>query len=104
MLTELDDIAAFTEAGRSQFEGDTKTQKAVVRSYEVIGEIAKRLPQTARESAPTIQWRLLIGFRDFLAHNYEKVALRTVWEAVEDLPNLRAAVEAMLRSLDEEDE
>jgi uncharacterized protein with HEPN domain len=59
-------------------------------------EIAKRLSQDARDKSPNINWRRLIGFRDFLAHNYEEVILEFVWKAVEDLPNLQSAVEALL--------
>jgi uncharacterized protein with HEPN domain len=44
----------------------------------------------------------LITFRDFLAHNYELIALRFVWAAVEDLSTLHAAVTAMLVNLDDE--
>jgi len=102
MLHELDDIAAFTTEGKTAFMTDAKTRKAVIRSYEVIGEICKRLPDDLRSANPQLDWRKLIGFRDFLAHHYEEVLLNFVWDAVEDLPNLRAAVEAVLAALDEE--
>jgi len=99
LLQELDDIAAFTVEGRDAFMRDVKTQKAVIRSYEVVGEICKRLPEALREGNPQIDWRKLITFRDFLAHNYDLIGLRYVWEAVEDLPHLRAAFEALLENL-----
>jgi uncharacterized protein with HEPN domain len=102
LLQELDDVAAFTVDGKAAFMDDVKTQKAVIRSYEVAGEICKRLPADLREANPQIDWRKLITFRDFLAHNYELIALRFVWTAVEDLPMLRDAVEAMLANLVEE--
>jgi len=76
---------------------------AVIRAYEVVGEIVKRLPQSLKDANPQINWKKLIGFRDFLAHNYEEVILQYVWNAVEDLPNLRAAVEAMLASLPDDE-
>ena len=101
MLRELDDIAVFTTDGESAFLADLKTQKAVIRSYEVIGEIAKRLPAELRDAHPNVPWRRLINFRDFLAHNYDEIALRFVWEAVEDGPNLRIALEALLAELDD---
>ncbi|GIV82160.1 MAG: DUF86 domain-containing protein [Anaerolineae bacterium] len=101
ILRELDDIATFTAEGKDVFMADTKTQKAVIRSYEVIGEICKRLPAELRAANPQLDWRKLIAFRDFLAHNYELIALRYVWDAVEDLPALRAAFESMLAALDE---
>jgi uncharacterized protein with HEPN domain len=102
ILQELDDIAAFTADGKDAFMADVKTQKAVIRSYEVIGEICKRLPADLRAAYPQVDWRNLITFRDFLAHNYELIGLRYVWDAVEDLPTLRAAIEALLGSLDED--
>lgn len=102
MLHEFDEIAAFTVEGKATFMTDAKTRKAVIRSYEVVGEICKRLPDDLRRANPQLDWRRLIGFRDFLAHHYEEVVLDFVWQAVEDLPALRAAVEAMLASLDEE--
>lgn len=102
LLQELDDIAAFTLEGETVFRADRKTQKAVIRSYEVIGEICKRLPPELREVNPQIDWRKLITFRDFLAHNYDLVALRYIWEAVEDQPNLRATVQALLDGLEDE--
>lgn len=96
LLQELADIAAFTADGEDAFAKDVKTQKAVIRSYEVIGEIAKRLPIELRDTHDEIDWRKLITFRDFLAHNYDKVVLRYLWDAVEDLPNLKVAIEKML--------
>ncbi|MCL4250544.1 MAG: DUF86 domain-containing protein [Anaerolineae bacterium] len=96
ILQELDDIRTFTTDGEAAFMQDVKTQKAVIRSYEVIGEICKRLPDELRTAHPHIDWRKLINFRDFLAHNYEIIALRFVWDAVEDLANLRAAIEEIL--------
>lgn len=98
-LQELADIAAFTQSGEAAFNSDLRTQKAVIRSYEVIGEICKRLPDTVRDQNPQIDWKTLMGFRDFLAHHYELIMLSYVWDAVEDVPSLRAAVEMMLASL-----
>lgn len=98
-LQELDDIITFTQGDEATFAADIKTQKAVIRSYEVIGEICKRLSANLRDSNPQIGWRRLITFRDFLAHNYDVIALRYIWDAVQDVSNLRTAVEAMLASL-----
>jgi uncharacterized protein with HEPN domain len=99
MLEYLDNISAFTTDGSAVFMSDLKTQYAVIRAYEVIGEIAKRLPATLRDNNPQIDWQTLITFRDFLAHNYQRVILNNIWAAVEDLPNLRANVAALLASL-----
>ena len=100
ILKELDDVTAFTSGGKAAFMSDAKTRKAVVRSYEVVGEVAKRLPDDLRQTHDQVDWRKLIGFRDFLAHHYEEVILELIWSAVEDLPNLRAAIEAVLAAVE----
>lgn len=102
-LDYLGYVADFTTSGRETFMLDRKTQLAVIRAYEVLGEIAKRLPESLRDANPQIDWRKLMNFRDFLAHNYDRVVLYNIWAAVEDLPNLRAAVETMLASLPDDD-
>ncbi|XWX03575.1 HepT-like ribonuclease domain-containing protein [Aggregatilineales bacterium SYSU G02658] len=104
LLNELDDIIIFSSDGERAFMQDAKTQKAVIRSYEVIGEITKRLPDQFRLTNPQIDWRKLITFRDFLAHNYELIALRYVWAAVEDARNLRVTIQTLIDSLPAEDE
>ncbi len=99
LLRELDDIIAFTAEGETVFMQDVKTQKAVIRSYEVVGEIGKRLSEEFRNGYVQIDWRRLITFRDFLAHNYELIGLRYVWDAVKDIHNLRTAFQTILESL-----
>lgn len=99
ILQELEDVESFTTDGHEAFLLDRKTQKAVMRSYEIIGEIVKRLPAELLDTHPEVKWQKVKGFRDFLIHNYHLVTLKLVWEAVEDLPNLKTAVEAMLASV-----
>jgi len=99
MLEYIQHIETFTADGRDAFFADVKTQMAVIRAYEVIGQIAKDLPTTLLDTQPQAEWKKVKGFRDFLAHNYEGVILSIVWGAVEKLPVLRRAVEALLVGL-----
>ena len=64
-----------------RFAADTKTQDAVIRQFEVIGEAVKKLPESLTEKEPHVQWRQIAGFRDILAHAYFAVELAIVWEA-----------------------
>ena len=51
---------------------------------------------------PHIDWRGYAGFRDILVHQYHKTEMEIVWTMVQDdLPPLKAAIEAILASLDE---
>ena len=67
----------------ARFEEDYKTQDAVIRQFEIIGEAVKHLPEeiTLRESG--LPWRQFAGFRDVLAHSYFAVDLSVLWEAAE---------------------
>ncbi|MBX3083553.1 MAG: DUF86 domain-containing protein [Anaerolineae bacterium] len=96
LLTQIHDIEDFVADGRTEFFQDRKTQNAVIRSYEVIGEIVKCLPGEILADYTNIPWKQIVGFRDFLIHNYDKVDLNFVWNAVEQLSDLRAAVASML--------
>ncbi|MBK9125442.1 MAG: DUF86 domain-containing protein [Chloroflexi bacterium] len=99
MIEVLGRIERYTVEGRDRFLSDEKTQDAVIRNYEIIGEVAKRLSSAVRDSAPEIDWKQLIGFRDFLAHNYDEIIIDFVWEAVADLPDLRERIEKLIQSL-----
>ena len=67
----------------SRFEEDYKTQDAVIRQFEIIGEAVKHLPEEVTLQEPGIPWRQFAGFRDVLAHSYFAVDLTVLWEAAE---------------------
>lgn len=90
-------IELYTRDGREAFLTDHKTQDAVIRNFEVIGEAAKRIPASYREAHPSIPWRVMAAFRDVLIHGYEGVDINKVWTtATADLPAARAAIAAIL--------
>lgn len=83
-----------------EFRQDRKTINAVIRSLEVLGEAAKRIPQDVRAKHPSIPWKDIAGMRDKLIHEYHGVDLHIVWKTVrEDVPTLLPLIE---RALDEE--
>jgi uncharacterized protein with HEPN domain len=91
-------VAEFT-AGMSfgEFSADLKTQNAVLRCLEVIGEAVKRVPADALEAHPDVPWRRIARFRDRLAHAYFGVDLEIVWDVVEvRLPEVVSAVTTIL--------
>ena len=102
ILERADRIAVFVRDGHAAFLTDHKTQDAVIRNVEVIGEAAKRVPSEYRAAHPSIPWQLMAGFRDVLIHGYEGVDIPRVWiTATTDLPAVRAAIAAILPPLDQ---
>jgi uncharacterized protein with HEPN domain len=101
MLECTQRIRSYTEAGRAEFLRDTRTQDAVIRNFEIIGEAAKRVSEQSRQRAPGIPWTRIAGFRDVLIHQYEGVDLEQVWLRVEqDLPALETALLDLVRQLE----
>jgi len=99
MLERIARIEQMASAGKVAFVQSFMYQDTIIRNYEVIGEIAKRLPESLLQQTPEVPWSDLKGFRDFLSHNYDRVDLEIVWNAVQELPALRHAVETLLASL-----
>ena len=66
------------------FARDRRTQDAVVRNLEIIGEAAHRLPESTRAGAPDIEWRKIVGLRNILTHEYFGVSLPVVWDVVQN--------------------
>jgi len=52
------------------FLADTKTQDAVIRNLEVIGEATKKVSVDLRGRYPDIPWRSMAAVRDRLIHDY----------------------------------
>ncbi len=95
LQTQLGFLNEFIHESPDAFRTEMKTQYAVLRSFEIIGEIVKRLPPETLQSHPEVNWKQVKGLRDFLAHNYDLVDLDLVGIAIDDLPKLLAAVNAM---------
>ena len=80
-----------------QFQADELRQDAVVRRLEVLGEAARRISEVTRAALPTLPWRQMIGMRNRIIHEYERVDLPVVWDTVQnDLAPLIAALEAIV--------
>ena len=97
VLGAIAEIQSFTADGRAGFMADRKTQSAVVRQLEIIGEAVKNLSKLLTENEPGIPWRQIAGARDRLIHAYFSVDLDAVWSMVEqDLPVLHVQVRRIL--------
>ncbi len=85
------------------FLEDEKTQDAIVRNIEVIGEAAhniERYHAAFASNHPEVPWILMYTMRNRVAHGYFKIDFELVWKTVhEDLPDLHQQVSALRDSL-----
>jgi uncharacterized protein with HEPN domain len=96
----IDDIREFTREGEAAFLSDKKTQFAVVRSLEIIGEATKRLSATLKATQSQVPWRAMASMRDRLIHDYFGVDTAIVWEVVQsDLAELDENIDKILSTL-----
>lgn len=81
-----------------EFFEDEKSNYAVMRALEVIGEAARQIPDDIRDSTPEIPWREITGMRNKLMHEYFGANMKVVWRTVqEDLPAIIPLLKKMLK-------
>lgn len=81
------------------FLEDIKTQDAVIRNIEIIGEATKNISEELRNKYPKIPWKGLAGMRDKLTHHYFGVNLDIVWSVVkEELPEIILQIEEIIEN------
>ena len=94
-VQELDNAAAL--------ERDHKTQAAVIRNIEILGEAANRIQKQAPEfitAYPSLPWNQMRGMRNRMIHNYFDVNADLLWSTVnEDLPKLKRQIDELLVEL-----
>ena len=77
------------------FAADETLRRAFVRSLEIIGEAATKVPEDFRTAHPTVEWRATAGMRDRLIHDYFGVDFELVWDVVQTrIPELRSQLAA----------
>lgn len=90
-------ILEYTREGRDAFFLDSRTQDAVLRNLEIIGEAVKNLSIATRAARPDVPWKSIAGMRDLLIHHYFGVKLETVWDVIEkELPSLLESIDELL--------
>ena len=83
------------------FIKDSKTQDAVVRNLEIIGEAAKMLSKELKEKYPQFPWKELAGMRDKLIHHYFGINYDLVWGIIEEeIGSLSEQIKKILEDLE----
>lgn len=88
-----------------EFLHDAVLKRAFVRSLEIIGEAAGKLPDDLKQRQSQIDWRAMSAMRNRLIHGYFGVDYEIVWDVVVNkVAELRAVTLIILQELPETDE
>jgi len=76
------------------FKKDKKSQDAVIRRLEIIGEASRNIPRALKEKNKQVPWFDMSQFRDFITHSYFNIGLLTIWKTVkEKLPKIKESLQ-----------
>lgn len=85
ILESIEKIKRYTEMmSFEQFLNDDKTNDAVIRNFEIIGEAANRMPETIKDTYQKINWHRIRGFRNRIVHDYMGVDYEIVWDIIQN--------------------
>ncbi len=95
IVEAIDSIEEFTKSMTFEiFSNDLKTQSAVIRQLEIIGEACNKLSAEFRKENKNILWHEIISMRNLLIHEYFGVDITAVWSTIKnDLKSLREFID-----------
>lgn len=81
----------------NEFLDDFKTQDAVIRQFEIIGEAVNHLEVDFLQEYPDLPWNKMVAMRNKLIHDYFGVDIDIVWNTIKNrLPELQVAIKRVL--------
>ena len=98
MLLAARKILRYTDRmPREEFLTNALTQDAVMRNIQIVGEAARKVSPSFKESHPEIPWASMVGMRHRLVHEYTRIVPDKVWGVVElDIPRLIRQIEPLV--------
>ena len=72
------------DLSKKEFVEDERTQYAVLRCLEIIGEAGRNVSQERQQQLGDLPWSGVRGLRNRIAHEYFNINLDIVWSIVSD--------------------
>lgn len=104
ILQAIERIHTYTrDLDEQGFVADSRTQDAVLRNIEILGEAARNVERSDPQFTgqhPEIPWAVIYAMRNRLSHGYFEVDLGIVWRTIRnDLPPLESRIATLLKIL-----
>jgi uncharacterized protein with HEPN domain len=98
MLEACKKIQKFSQdISEKDYVKDILRQSAIERQLEILGEAARRISLDYQQEHSHILWGDIIGQRNIIAHQYEKVDQKRIWLVVtKNIPSLISQLELLI--------
>ncbi len=96
----LERITEYATDGEEVFLTDRRTQDAILRNLEIVGQCIKDAGVDHLASLDaSIDWRIIGDFRNVLAHAYLSIKIEMVWSIIQnEVPRLSNALKIILEN------
>jgi len=100
ILKSISKIYEATNCTQEEFLESALKQDAVSYNFLIIGEAAGQISDDLKKVHPEVPWRIVIGMRNVLIHDYVQTNYKLVWQTLKnDLPKLQAQLLSIKETL-----
>ena len=89
------------ERKREDLDNDQLLQMGLAKAVELVGESANQVSDQRKLEHSEIPWQDIVDMRHILVHNYWRIELDVVWDAVKnDIPQLIKQLQPLIESVE----
>ncbi len=90
-------LKVFNNISLENFLNDDEMKLSMSMTIIRIGELVKNLSEEIREKNRQIEWKAIAGFRDIVAHKYDTLRMRDVYDTIKnELPELKSEIQKII--------